>query len=208
MRAHILSLLSALTLAGGLAGAAHADSGAVQPAAPAGSTEISGTLVWHQRGAAGTVSALVSTGSGDVLVRIHPGTPIYRKYWGHSDPSALRTADALNVWGSFRAGSDNLVMTAAMVQDASIQKALAEATGNVLFRADGFVFVQVISKPNGSPIGSVLIADHNRQTRVLLPDGQRGTWQDIKRGQTVDVAGTYDNASAAMVDTDHVQIRA
>ncbi|MHB8619498.1 MAG: hypothetical protein ACYDAG_08005 [Chloroflexota bacterium] len=206
-RTTILSIASALTLAGGLVGSAHA--GSTPPAPPSGTSEITGAIVWHEHHRhSGKQSLVLATGSGDVLVVVPEGTPVYRRYWGDSNLGELHAADSLNVWGTPETASGGHVMAARMIQDTSIQNAAAQATGQVLFRDDGFAFIQVTSKPNGSPIGDLLTARHNPQTRITLPNGQPGTWNDVTRGRTVEVAGTYDRASQSMFDTDHVNIQA
>jgi len=200
-----LATLSALALAGAAAGIASA-----APSPPAGASEISGTIIWHERVARGehrpAIGILLNSAGGDILVTVPDGTPIYRKYWGVSDPSELHTGDTLTVWGVANGGGSTSVFRAEMVQDAAIQSKGAEATGQVLFRDDGSAFIQVTGKPDGSPIGSVLVAARRDDTKITLPNGQPGGWADVVAGRTVEAGGTYDDATHTMFDPDHIHI--
>jgi len=206
----LLAGSAALVLAGSAAGMAAAASST--PALPANSTEISGGVVWHEAvghdAQPANIGILLDVNGSDLLVNLPKGTPMYRRYWGASDPTELHDGDSLNVWGNYEPNHDNLVFVAQMTQDTSIQDAEAEATGKVLFKDDGFVMVEVTQKPNGSPIGSTLVAARSANLRVTLPGGLPGQWDDLRDGESVHVVGTYDSGSQAMYDTDHIDILA
>ncbi|HUZ76907.1 MAG TPA: hypothetical protein VMV93_04895 [Chloroflexota bacterium] len=205
----LLTVCSALIVAA--AAVPSVAAAASTPTPPAGATEVTGSIIWHERVGRDTplanVGVLLNSNGSDILISVPKGTPMYRKFWGVSGPSELHDGDTLHAWGSASSGSASIVR-AQMTQDISIQNAAAEATGQVLFRDDGFVYVQVASKPDGSPIGSVLVAERSSSLKVTLPGGLPGQWSDIRAGETVNVGGTYDSASQAMYDTDHIAIQA
>ncbi len=173
MKKTILAGCSALILAGSAVGAAGA--AGPTPTTPAGSTEVSGTIVWHETvgrfSSPANVGVLLDVSGSDILVNIPRGTPMYRKYWGTSDPTELNNGDTLNAWGTYQPSSDSLVLVAQMAQAPSIQDAEAEATGKVLFKDDGFVMVKVSSKPAGSPIGTVLVGSAKSTVENRLAGG-------------------------------------
>ena len=51
------------------------------------------------------------------------------------------------------------------------------------------------------------MAERGAATVVTLPGGLPGQWSDVRNGETVEIGGTYDDASQVMFDTDHIHIQ-
>jgi len=159
------------------------------PVAPACTDRDNGTLAPAIAQRKGLV---ICTEEGRlILLQLSSETGIYSRYWARRGLDRLTDGDHINAWGVLTDNGYVLDPTFA-VQDSDIQEALTDSQ-DFISESGPTLTMDVLRAPAKGPVQGIIHAVQGGKTSITLCNGEPGSWNDLRTGETVDISRSLFN---------------